>query len=58
MDVFLKNNPSETNFDKNFDDDPEILSGDDDDAEESENSLVTVRVSTRHGTKRWEIKKV
>ena len=57
MDVFLKNNPSETNLNKK-DDNPEILSGDDDDAEESENSLVTVRVSTRHGTKRWEIKKV
>jgi hypothetical protein len=57
LDVFLKNNHSETNP-NNQDDDPEILSGDDEDAEESENSLVTVRVSTRHGTKRWEIKKV
>jgi hypothetical protein len=57
LDVFLKNNPSETKTNKK-DDDPEILSGDNDDAEESENSLVTVRVSTRHGTKRWEIKKV
>ena len=33
---------------------------DDDDVnvEENEESLVTVRVSTKYGTKRWEIKKV